>query len=298
MTLGISIPTYSNVEALRRCLHSVTAYVPDALIVVVDDSGTGIVCNALRPDFSHVRWIVHDHNLGFGASANEAVAANPAELVILLNDDVELLCDPTVAINALFTQPDIFAVTFRSLNELNEFREGAKRIVWRFGFPKVLHNERDQRPPRNGIQTSDYAVGGHAAFHRAKFVELDGFDPLFAPFYWEDVDLSARAAQSGWKVVYEAECVVRHAGPSSIRDNQKADYIREITFRNRILYAWRHATPLRRRLLALNLIGQRIFGDRTLRRAYRAAKTRAATHGLSLSSRSTLVTPAGVPFGD
>ncbi len=297
MTFGISIPAYSNVESLRRCLQSAAEYAPGIGTVVVDDGGSGKVFRALRAEFPQVRWIAHERNLGFAASANEAVAANPAEIVILLNDDVELLSNPIPALNVLFAQPDVFAVTFRSLNEKDEFREGAKRVAWRFGFPKVLHNERDQRPPLSGVHTSDYAVGGHAAFHRERFVELGGFDMLFAPFYWEDVDLSVRARRRGWKVFHEPSCVVRHAGPSSIRESQNTEYIREITFRNRILFAWRHATRLQRPMLVLNLFWQRLFGDRIFRQAHRAAKALAA-HGISLPSRSTLVTPAGVPFGD
>jgi GT2 family glycosyltransferase len=96
-------------------------------------------------------------------------------------------------------------------------------------------------------------VGGHCAFHKARFAELGGFDLAFAPFYWEDVDLCLRARNRGWVTAYEANCVVTHDGPSAIRTNFEREKVRAIVWRNRIRFAYRHARGLQRRLLPLGL---------------------------------------------
>ncbi len=44
----------------------------------------------------------------------------------------------------------------------------------------------------------------------AQFVELGGFDPLYRPAYFEDVDLSYRAWMRGWRTVYEPESIIYH----------------------------------------------------------------------------------------
>lgn len=280
-TIGLAIPAWRNVTGLRTALESVRRQAPALLqrTSVVDDSGDGRVTRALGSAFPEVGWGVHERNLGFGRSATAAVARAPADIVVLLNDDAELLGDPASALRAAFADPALFAVTFRSEYADGTFREGAKRLVWSLGFPRILHNERDQRRPTpDGTRHSDYAVGGHAAFHRNRFLELGGFDPLFEPFYWEDVDLSRRAAARGWRVVYRPECRVRHAGESAIRTANDTARIREITRRNRILFAYRHAPPAARPLLALSLAGQelaaRLRGDEVVLRALAAAQER------------------------
>jgi GT2 family glycosyltransferase len=279
LTVGFAIPAYAGAETLQKCLESISRCVPGSRnTVVVDDSGTGKITKLLRDKFPDIQWIIHAQNLGFGLSANEAVQANPDDIVVLLNDDVELLSDPVASLRAAFQDDGLFAVTFRSLDSKDKFREGAKRLVWRFGFPRVLHNEKDQMPAENGVLMSSYAVGGHAAFRRSKFLDLGGFDPLFDPFYWEDVDLSQRALQRGWKSIYLPDCMVRHAGPSAIRSRNNEKTIREMTLRNRLLFAWRHAGAAQKILLSLGLSWEkfraRITGDRAWLSAYSMARVR------------------------
>ena len=40
--------------------------------------------------------------------------------------------------------------------------------------------------------------------------KLGGFDGLYDPFYWEDIDLSYRAQKSGYKVIFEPKSIVTH----------------------------------------------------------------------------------------
>jgi GT2 family glycosyltransferase len=255
MTFGLGIPAYRNVAALRRCLHSVVAVSPELApsLVVADDSGDGRLAAALKREFPQVRWIVHERNLGFGVSANDCVRALPSDVVILLNDDAELASDPLPPLQRAFQDGTLFAVTFQSLLRDGRFREGAKRLAWPCGWPRVLHNPADQLPSMNGIQPSAYAVGGHAAFRRLRFLELGGFDPLFAPFYWEDVDLGERARRAGLRVIYLPQCQVMHDGESAIRSSQDSQFLREITLRNRLLFAWRHAQGMQRVLHQVSL---------------------------------------------
>jgi GT2 family glycosyltransferase len=278
--LGVAIPAYQDVDGLRRCLHSIAgaSTALAAQIVVADDSGDGRVAAALRNEFPYVNWIVHSRNLGFGRSANDAIANCAADIVILLNDDTEMVSDPIPPLSAIFTEADVFAVTFQSHHADGRFREGAKRLVWPMGFPRIRHNPEDQLPTRHGLQPSAYAVGGHAAYHRRRFLELGGFDPLFEPFYWEDVDLCERARRRSWQTYYLPDCIVNHDGRSAIRTAYQTSFIREMTLRNRLLFAWRHLPPALRLLHALSLGFQLALSwptrQRTFWYAYHAAQKR------------------------
>jgi GT2 family glycosyltransferase len=250
MTIGIAIPCYKNVQRLAQCLESVRKFAPDLLAgaVVVDDSGTSEVRNALLSDYPQVNWKSHHENRGFGRSATEAILASTADIVVLLNDDVQLLSHPAPPLQSLFSNSNLFAATFQSVDLSGHFREGAKRLVWRVGFPKILHNLKNR------------------------------FDPLFDPFYWEDVDLSARARIKGWNTVYCPDCVVQHDETGAIRVSHQQDEIRRITFRNRLLFARRHCSTRRRPLLKMSIAMQwiqaRIKGDRAITRAINEADER------------------------
>ena len=280
MTFGLGIPAYRNVESLRRCLQSVVALSPElcSCLAVTDDSGDGRQAAVLKSEFPHVRWIVHERNLGFGTSANDCVRALAADIVILLNDDATLASDPLPPLRIAFQDDTLFAVTFQSMLRDGRFREGAKRLVWPCGMPRILHNPEDQLPPVNGVQLSAYAVGGHAAFRRLRFLELGGFDPLFAPFYWEDVDLAERARSAGLRVIYLPQCRVVHDGDSTIRSAHQEEFLREITLRNRLLFAWRHARGAQRVLHQVSLAYHRLLSvlpaHRIFRRAFASARKR------------------------
>jgi len=306
--IGLAIPAYRNVDRLRRALLSVRSASPSLLerAVIVDDSGDGRVADELRAEFPGVRWIVHQGNRGFGASATRAVVECPAGVVVLLNDDTELLTNPVPPLLELFQRPDLFAVTFRSIDESGRFREGAKRLAWPFGLPRIRHNERDQRPALDGLLPSDYAVGGHAAFHREMFASLGGFDPLFKPFYWEDVDLARRGAALGRRIAYEPSIVVRHASAGAIRTSHDARQIRIITQCNRVLFGWRHcprgAAPLQLLALAWYAATSSLFREALdeARRRRRSAPTAIQARGVDDShsdSAASTTTSTGSPLG-
>ena len=67
-----------------------------------------------------------------------------------------------------------------------------------------------------------FASGGSTMFRRRQFIELGGFDPIFAPFYYEDVELSFRAWKRGWSVHYEPASTIRHQFSSTIGSAGKA----------------------------------------------------------------------------
>lgn len=55
-----------------------------------------------------------------------------------------------------------------------------------------------------------FVAGGFSAFDGAKFLALGGFDPIYHPYYWEDVDLSTRAWRRGYRILYDPRCIMFH----------------------------------------------------------------------------------------
>jgi len=246
---GIAIPNYNGCNVLEVCLQSIEKWLgshPDlGEVVVVDDGSTDETRAKLPARFPFVRWIWQEENRGFCHAANRAVAECRAPIAILLNNDIEVTGDIISPLRKYFEDDQTFAVTFRSFqNDGQTFREGAKRLVWRQGFPVVFHAERHQPEAVGGRILSAYAVGGHAAFRRDMFCALGGFDSLFHPFYWEDVDLGMRARERGWEIYYEPDCRVIHHFGGTIQSSFSASEVAAIKARNRLLFAWRHGRGL------------------------------------------------------
>ena len=88
-------------------------------------------------------------------------------------------------------------------------------------------------------------------FDRELFLALGGFDPLFAPFYMEDVELSYRAWKRGLTVEYEPRSTVKHRFSSTIGPVAGAKVPR-VGQRNRLIFHWIHLHD--RRFLASHVI--------------------------------------------
>src|SRR4051812_19839669 len=84
-----------------------------------------------------------------------------------------------------------------------------------------------------------FATGGSSMFQRDLFLGLGGFDPPFAPFYFEDVELSYRAWKRGLSVRYAPQSVVRHEFSSTIGLLARRR-VERISQRNRLLFHWIH----------------------------------------------------------
>jgi len=258
--ISIAIPAYRNANRLRRCLESIKRIDPNwlSLTVVTDDSGDGQVANELRNEFQPVKWIVHDTNQGFAYAANDAVLSCQSKWVLLLNDDSEIVDDPCVALSPLLTLPNVFAISLRSTDEQGKDREGAKKLIWRFGIAKILHNVKDQAPLLDGVSESSYAVGGHAVYNQNAFRRLGGFDSAFHPFYWEDVDICVRANKLGLRTLYTNDVTIVHRNDGAIKSNNNAAAIRYATWLNRLIFSQRHARGLQRALFKFGLVWQQL----------------------------------------
>ncbi|MFQ6115741.1 MAG: glycosyltransferase family 2 protein [bacterium] len=244
MRISLVIPNWNGLPVLRECFPTIygevkTRHREDEIIVADDASSDGSV-PFLKENFPEVKIVRGKGNLGFGKICNLGIREARNEIVILLNNDIKTGGDFITPCLKYFERDDTFAVAFQSLAEDGKtFREGAKKIEFKMGLPFVKHALKDE-PKRNSDGTiySLYAVGGHCAVSKSKFLELGGFDAIYHPFYWEDADLCYRAWKRGWKIYYEPKCVVVHKPMGTIKKSFTGTFIKNIKSRNRILFTW------------------------------------------------------------
>lgn len=249
--VSIVIPTWNGRPLLERFLPSVIAaagrrqadgHTP-VEIVIVDDGGTdgtdGWVTDLARACPVPLRLVRHEQNLGFGAAANRGVKDARHPFVWLLNNDVEVDEDGIDRLVRAFEadSPRLFAVHSAMVDLASGEVVGTGKMgSFSRGFIRV-HRSYIPTAGALGALPSMFATGGSAIFRRSLFLELGGFDTIFAPFYMEDVELSYRAWRRGYDVHFEPGSMVRHQFSSTIGASRDVERISQ---RNRLLFHWIH----------------------------------------------------------
>ena len=246
---SIVIPNWNGRDLLEKYLPSVleaAAINPANEVIVVDNGSSDGSAAWVRERFPGVRVIALEKNLGFGGGSNAGFRAAKHDIVVLLNSDMRVAPDFLPPLLEAFTDDKVFAVAcqifFSDSAKLRE-ETGLTEARWRRGTLRVGHRADDNI---TGLYPCFYAGGGSSAFDRRKFLELGGFDDLFAPFYFEDADIGYRAWKRGWKVLYQPRSVVWHEHRGTIGRHHSPAYIDAMLRRNRLLFCWKNMHDWRR----------------------------------------------------
>jgi GT2 family glycosyltransferase len=193
----------------------------------------------------HLSFVSNTINRGFSVSCNAGIRMARYPLIFLLNNDVEPAADSISVLRSNFSASSVFAVHCRVFNSETGKQVGTGKLCsFSRGFLRVHRSyvPRPDAPGPNGPIPkfySAFAGGGASMFDREKFIELGGFDELFSPFYWEDVEISYRSWKRGYTILYEPRAVANHRISSTIGKLPEAS-VKRIQQRNRIILHWIH----------------------------------------------------------
>lgn len=238
MKISIIIPNYNGRVLLEKNLPEVIKNSPAAEIIVVDDASGDDSVFFLKKNFPGIKIIGKNKNTGFSSTVNTGVEKAKGDLIILLNTDVYPKKDYVKPLLSYFNDPLTFAVGM-----LQESHEGGKIIKrgrgegeFKKGF--LIHR-------RGQIDKNDtlWVSGGAGIFRKSIWEKLGGFDEIFDPFYWEDIDLSFRAVKKGYKIWFEKNSVVVHRqSQGSIRNEYNPSRIKTIAYRNQFYFVRKNLT--------------------------------------------------------
>jgi GT2 family glycosyltransferase len=256
---SIVIPSYNGRELLASYLDSVVREVAaageDYEIIVVDDGGTDDTATFLREQYPKVILLTLTRNGGFQRTCNWGARAAKGEIVIFLNNDMAVQPGFLAPLLHHFADEQVFAVSARSLIPLENGMRGNESLTamswergeWRVTYPALA----DPTFPDDRVIPIAYAFGGAVAVDRRKFLDIGGFDELYAPWTVEDIDLSYRAWKRGWRILYEPASVVHHQHHGTI-DRYRLRYRQQIMARNYLLLVWKNITS--RQMLTAHLL--------------------------------------------
>jgi GT2 family glycosyltransferase len=216
---------------------------------VVDDSGTGALAPWLQQRHPRVQVHGRPDNGGFARALGEGIARARHGIVFAMNSDLRVRPGFLEPLVATLQDPSVFAaapcVLQRPAREAPAppaAVESLVRVELDGGLARVRQPclEDPPLPPAPGARPLPFALGGACLLRKQAFLELGGFDPLFAPFYMEDVDLCWRAWRAGLRVVHVPDAVVEHLGQATIHGRAGRSRAQAAIARNTLLFQWKH----------------------------------------------------------
>lgn len=234
--ISIIIPVYKNKEEFLKNLDQNKRFFSGCEVIIVNDDPQSNIKKEVEKIYPKIVYIQNSKNLGFGQTVNEGVKKSHFPYIFLLNSDVLLLDKKFKDITYLFKKdPQLFAVSFLQKEKDNHLT-GKNTIFWKKGM--FFHQKAFNL--NRGINA--WAEGGAAIFDKEKFKILKGFDPLYQPFYWEDIDLSYRAWKMGWKINFSPRIKLIHHHGTTINKYFNTLKIKSINYRNQIIFILKNIT--------------------------------------------------------
>jgi GT2 family glycosyltransferase len=236
LKVSVIIPNYNGADLLAENLPQVLKASNNRKnriieVVVVDDCSNDESVRLIKKFFKGVKLVKHKKNRGFSAAVNTGVRSARGNFIVLLNSDLHPREDFLEKVLPLFQDEKLFAVSF------HEKGWGSSVGAFENGFVELVPG-REARKPRNTF----FVNAGSAIYKRAVWKELGGMDEkLFSPFYWEDVDISYRAAKRGYDLLWSPDAYVSPNLSATVGKlpRKKVSRIQE---RNQLLFIWKNIT--------------------------------------------------------
>jgi GT2 family glycosyltransferase len=218
---SIVIPVYGQLGHTLACLRALSAHPPRATVevIVVDDASADDTPSVL-PRIEGLRYHRRAANGGFIAACNDGAALARGEFLVFLNNDTVPQPGWLDALLATFdAEPAAGLVGAQLLYPDGRLQE-AGGVVFRDGSAWNYGRFASPSDPRHAyLRDADYLSGAAIAIPRALFAAVGGFDPHYAPAYYEDTDLAFAVRAAGRRVIYQpAARVVHDEGATSGTD--------------------------------------------------------------------------------
>lgn len=219
-TVHVIILNWNGAEVLGPCLDSLMRVTdPPLEIIVVDNGSTDSSQNIVGEKFPGVELIENGENLLFAAGNNvgiEAALERGARYILLLNNDTEVDPDFAARMLSVFDDPEtgIAGPKIFYFDDPERIWYGGGGFNRLTGVPyhhglRRIDGSLEDRPGGTGWVT------GCALMVRREVLDQVGLlDPSYR-IYCEDVDLSLRVAEAGWKLQYVPSAKVWHKVSSS-----------------------------------------------------------------------------------
>ena len=209
--------TYGPTPEIFALLESVQRHAGDIsfdMTVVTQPSDGGSMAEEVTRRAPWVRVIALDSNIGFGPANNIAAEKVEGEFIALLNPDIVVTEGWSPLLLSALDDRAVFVAAPPLLSAEGRVDE-AGQVMFADGGSDAIGgpqwpNDYEQMMFSRDV---DYASAACWLMRRSVFLELGGFDPAYAPAYFEDPDLAFTARSHGLvsRLVVDRPVVHAHA---------------------------------------------------------------------------------------
>ncbi len=210
--VSLIIPIHNQLDLTKSCLTSLLLHRNKIgfEVIVVDDASTDNSFEFLS-GIKGLRIFRMPEQGGYVFASNRGAQEARGQMLVFLNNDTVMQAGWLEALLDTFKRfPDTGIAGAKLLYPNGKLQEAGGSVfndgsVWNNGRFELADNARF-----NYVHEVDYVSGAVLAIRKNVFEQLNGFDPHFAPGYFEDTDLAMRVSATGLKVRYQAFSNVVH----------------------------------------------------------------------------------------
>ncbi len=224
MKIAIAILNYNGKDLLKQFLPSVIANSRDANLYVIDNGSTDGSLYYLSENHPEINLIDNRKNLGYAGGYNQGIKQVDADLICLLNSDVEVTSQWLQPIQKLFEEnADLGIAQPKILDYKNklkfEYAGASGGYIDKYGFPfcrgRIFDSIESDKGQYDDKVEILWASGACFFIRNSLFMELGGFDASFFA-HMEEIDLCWRAFNQNIKCRVVPESTVYHLGGGTL----------------------------------------------------------------------------------
>jgi N-acetylglucosaminyl-diphospho-decaprenol L-rhamnosyltransferase len=231
-TCDVCVVTYNSADSIHRLLESLRNEPPSTRIRLLDNASTDDTCRIVENAGSPVELRRSERNLGFPAACNRLAQSSGAEIVALVNPDIEFQPDALPRlIETVRNDHSIGVATCRLMTRGGSAQAEAAREQPRLlrliagSAPRWLVALMRRRQPGRGLgqlsedRDVECPSGALMVMRRELFEEVGYLDESVF-MYLEDIDFAARVRRAGYRVRYLGTTWVWHDSGVSARGRE------------------------------------------------------------------------------
>lgn len=265
MELSVIIVNYNVKHFLEQCLHSVQKATEtiEAEIFVVDNNSVDGSAQLVREKFPHIHFIKNKENVGFSKANNQAIRQAKGKYILLLNPDT-VVEENTFqkVLHFMDEHPDAGGLGVKMIDGKGNFLPESKRGLptpWvafykMFGISRLFPKSKKfgkyhlSYLDENEIHEVEVLAGAFMLLRKSVLDKIGLLDETFF-MYGEDIDLSYRITQAGYKNYYFPETTIIHYKGESTKKGS-LNYVK-VFYNAMIIFARKHFSSGRAGLFSL-----------------------------------------------
>ena len=210
--ISIVVPVFNQFRFTHACLASLQERQGKEPfeVIVVDDCSTDETAEAV-PRIPGVVYLRNETNSGFIASCNRGAEKGRGKYLVFLNNDTLVRDGWLTALVDTFAEDPYAGIVGAKLIYPDGRLQEAGGVIWRdasgWNYGKF---DDPAKPEYNYLREVDYCSAAALMIPKSLFQSVGGFDPRYAPAYYEDTDLAFKVRQAGHKVLYQPLSEVIH----------------------------------------------------------------------------------------